>query len=104
MEVPRLGAQIRTVATGLYHSHSNAGSELHLLTYTTAHSNAGSPTHGARPGMEPASLWSLVRFVNCQAMKGARSDLLFNDRYLITYLIPENEYFHNKSLRYEVLV
>ena len=30
MEVPRLGGQIRAAAADLYHSHSNAGSELHL--------------------------------------------------------------------------
>jgi len=29
-------------------------------TYTTAHSNARSLTHGARPGIEPASSWILV--------------------------------------------
>ena len=31
-------------------------------TYTTALSNAGSLTHWARPGIEPASSWMLVRF------------------------------------------
>ena len=31
-------------------------------TYTAAHSNAGSLTHWARPGIEPASLWILVWF------------------------------------------
>ena len=30
MEVPRLGVQSEPVATGLHHSHSNAGSELRL--------------------------------------------------------------------------
>ena len=30
MEVPRLGVQIGTAAAGLYHSHSNSGSKLHL--------------------------------------------------------------------------
>ena len=33
--------QIRAVAAGLHHSHSNARSE-HILTYTTAHGNARS--------------------------------------------------------------
>ena len=33
--------------------------------YTTAHGNAGSLTHGARPGIEPASSWILDGFVNC---------------------------------------
>ena len=30
MKVPRLGGQIRAVAAGLHHSHSNSGSEWHL--------------------------------------------------------------------------
>ena len=30
MEVPRLGVEIGAVAGGLWHSHSNARSELHL--------------------------------------------------------------------------
>ena len=31
------------------------------VTHTTAHSNAGSPTHRARPGIKPTSSWTLVR-------------------------------------------
>ena len=34
------------------------------VTYPTAHSNARSLTHGARPGIEPATSWFLVGFVN----------------------------------------
>ena len=38
--------QIGAVAAGLHHSHSNAKSKPCLLvTYTTAHDNAGSLTH-----------------------------------------------------------
>ena len=33
------------------------------VSYTTAHGNTGSLAHGARPGIEPASSWILVRFV-----------------------------------------
>ena len=33
-------------------------------TYITAHSNAGSLTYWARPGIEPASSWILVRFIS----------------------------------------
>ena len=40
--------QIKAVAAGLHHSHSNARSL----------------THRARPGIEPASFWILVRFVS----------------------------------------
>ena len=36
--------------------------------YTTAHCNAGSLTHGARPGIEPETLWFLV--LNHGSMKG----------------------------------
>ena len=37
------------------------------VTYTTAQSNAISLTHGVRPGIEPASSWLLVRFVNAES-------------------------------------
>ena len=36
---------IRAVATGLYHSYSNAGFRAASVTYTTTHGNAGSLTH-----------------------------------------------------------
>ena len=39
-------------------------------TYTTAHGNAGSLTHWARPGIEPATSWFLVRFINHWAPTG----------------------------------
>ena len=50
MEVPRLGAELK----------------LQLLAYTTAHSNAGCLTYWARPGIEPVSLWILVRFATTE--------------------------------------
>ena len=34
------------------------------VTYTTAHGNARSLTHWARPWIEPATSWFLVRFVS----------------------------------------
>ena len=40
------------------------------VTYTTAHGNAGSLTHWASPGIEPASSWILVGFVNHWATIG----------------------------------
>ena len=39
-------------------------------TYSTAHSNARSLTHWARPGLEPMSSWMLVGFSNRWAMMG----------------------------------
>ena len=47
MEVPRLWVKL----------------ELQLQAYTTAHGNAGSLTHSARPGIELSSSWILVGFV-----------------------------------------
>ena len=40
------------------------------MTYTTAHGNAGSLTHWARPGVKPSSSWMLVGFINCWAIMG----------------------------------
>ena len=41
---------MQAVVTGLHHSHSNAGSL----------------THGAGPGIKPTSSWILVRFVTAE--------------------------------------
>ena len=46
--------RFRTAAAGFYHSHSNAGSELHLHT---AHGNSRSLTHWVWPGIKPKSSW-----------------------------------------------
>ena len=40
------------------------------VTYTIAHSNTQSSIHLARPGIEPASSWILVRFVTHRATTG----------------------------------
>ena len=49
-------------------------------TYTTAHSNNGSLTHWARPGIDPPSSWIIVGFVNCWALPGTpgRSPFIFD--------------------------
>ena len=46
-------------------------------TYTTAHGNAGSLTHWGRPGMELATSWFLVGFVNNWATAGTPTVHLF---------------------------
>jgi len=51
---------IGAVAAGLCQSHSNARSNPLSANYTTAYGNAGSLTHWARPGIEPATSWFLV--------------------------------------------
>ena len=63
MEVPRLEAESElqllayTTATPQPQQHKS-------VTYTTAHCNARSLTHWAKPGIEPTSSWILVRFVS----------------------------------------
>ena len=50
-----------------------------FVTYTTAHGNAGSLTHWARPGIEPISTWMLVKFISTEP----RQELLISlfDRF-----------------------
>ena len=54
-------------AAGLCHSNSQI--QVVSATYTTAHGNAGSLIHGARPGMEPA-LMGTSRVLNMLHHKG----------------------------------
>ena len=62
----------RAMAASLRQSHSNTGSEPQQcrMSHVLQPSNARSLTHWARPGIEPASSWMLVRFVNCWATTG----------------------------------
>ena len=55
--------RIGAVAAGLHHSQ---GIRVTSTTYTTAHNNAGSLTHWARPGIVPTSSWILVRLLTSQ--------------------------------------
>ena len=56
----RLGGHSGATAAGLCHSHSNVGS----VTSITAHGKARSPTHRAKPGIEPTSSRIPVRFIS----------------------------------------
>ena len=49
-------------------------------TYTTAHSNTGCLTHWVVPGIEPASSWILVGFVNHWATVGTPVSSHFETR------------------------
>ena len=62
-------------------------------TYTTAHGNGRSLTsHWAKPGLEPATSWFLVRFINHCATKGTPDNILFffffNFYLLLLDLLP----------------
>ena len=61
---------IRAAAASLYHSRSNAGSEPRLQPTPQFKVNTRSLTHWARPRIEPASSWILVRFVTHWATTG----------------------------------
>ena len=56
------------------------------VTYTTAHDNAGSLTHWARPGIRPASLWILVGSINHWAtMRTPRSPI--SESYMASLIL-----------------
>ena len=56
---------IQALAASLHHGHSKLEISAASAIYTTAHGNARSLTHWARPGIEPAISWmvtSKIRF------------------------------------------
>ena len=71
-------------------------------TYTSAHSNAGSLTHWARPGMESASSWILVGFVSTKPGLEPLITVLkwqFSSHFSITlyhFELPTNFQFYKK--------
>ena len=81
MEVSQARGRIGAVAASLCQGHSNSGIRAVSATYTTAHGNAGSLTHGARPGIEPETSWLPVRFVNHCATTGTPSLTILDSTY-----------------------
>ena len=57
---------IRAIAAGLRHRPRQRRIWAVSSTYTTAQGNTGSLTHWARPGIEPASSWILVRLITAE--------------------------------------
>ena len=67
MGVPRLGVKLELQLPAYHHSQTQQSRiQATSATYIIAHSNAGSPTQGARPGIEPASSRILVGFVSAE--------------------------------------
>ena len=66
-------------------------------TYTTAHHNAGSLTHWARPGIKPASLWLLVGLITAEPQMGTShfSDSHFELMRQVWAEYPSQERFAN---------
>ena len=60
---------IGAIATSLCHSHSNVDLS-HVFNLHHSSQQHRSITHWVRPGIEPASSWILVQFVNHRAMTG----------------------------------
>ena len=77
MEVPRLGVQSVWPLPEPQQCQIWAAS----ATYTTAHGHARSLTHWARPGIEPATSWFLVGFVNHWATTGIPITTLWRRSY-----------------------
>ena len=73
--------RIGAAADGL--RHSQCWIRAKSATYTTAHGNAGSLTHWARPGIKLASWWILVRFLTCWATMGTPPDCSFKLRIFL---------------------
>ena len=65
MEVPRLGSN-RTCSRQLTPQPQQCGIRVASAGYTTAHGNARSLTHWARPGIKPSPSWMLVRFISAE--------------------------------------
>ena len=62
MEVPKLGVESKLRA---YTTATATPDPSRIYDVHHTYGNAGSLTHGARPGMEPASSWILARFLTC---------------------------------------
>ena len=75
-EAPRLGLEL-----GLYPWPTPQPQQHQIraasVTYTTAHGNAVSLIHWARPGIKPVSSWILVRFVSTEPQRELPRTLTF---------------------------
>ena len=69
MEIPRLGSN-RSYSCQPTPQPQQRRIRAESLNYTTAHGNARSLTHWAKPGIKPVSSWILAGLVNYWAMIG----------------------------------
>ena len=95
MEVPRLGVKSELWLLA-YTTATETWDEIQAMsaTYITAHGNAGSLTHWMRPGIEPATSWVLVGFVNCWAMKGTPVQYIF--KLTLMHVLYEHKLVKNQ--------
>ena len=88
---------IAAVGADLCHSHrpQQCGIQSKSATYTTAHSNARSLTHWARPGIKPAFSWLLVRFISTEQRRELQHSLWYK---LVHKALPDLALGRKKSL------
>ena len=86
MEVPGRGVQWELQLPACATATATPGLSC-ICDYTIAHSHAGSLTHGARQGIEPASSWILVRLVSAEPEQE-----LLNARFWIKAFIRHFSY------------
>ena len=95
MEIPRLGFELELQLLA-YATDTATLIQATSVTHTTAHGNAGSLTHWARPGTEPEFSWILVGFLKSWAMKGAHWSLWEEGFFL--FLLLRNVGWGSQSL------
>ena len=67
---------IGAIAAGLHQPEpQQCGIQAASATYTTAHGNAGSLTHWARPGIESEISWFLVGFISTEPWRDLQKDI-----------------------------
>ena len=65
------------------------------VTYTTACGNTRSLTHWARPGIEPANSWFLVRFISTAPWQELLiSENILSDPFFLSFLASHYSYVH----------
>ena len=78
-----------TTAASLHHSSEQQRIQAASSTHTIAHSNAGSLTHWAEPGIEPATSWFLVGFVSTEPRRELHyAVFLIHMPFLMYFLVP----------------
>ena len=80
MEVPRLGIKSELQLQSMPQPQQ-CQICITSVTYTAAYGNAGSLTHWARPGIEPASSWTLVGFLTHWAKMETHKRINFKCSY-----------------------
>ena len=93
MEIPRLGAELELRLP----AYATATATLHpscVCDLTIPHGNTGSLTHWARPGIELAYSWILVRFVNHWATMGTPESIFLPYSVWISWPIINSSSFY----------